>query len=92
MQVDENIDEGVEISDSLLVAKFRPFNTQSFGLRIDAFRSGALGVKSFIVVRVAVKLITKACPDRSRESRDTAPFRPLLMIDRARLAGGMREK
>lgn len=91
-EVDEDINEGVEIGNRLVIAEFGTFDTQSFGLRIDTLSDRAIIVNRFEGIGVAVELVTEASANGGGHGGETTPFRPLLVVDRARLTGGNRMK
>ena len=62
-QIDEGVDQSILIGDGFLIAEFRAFDSQSFGLRIDAFSSGSLFEDLLVLVRLAVKLVAQASAD-----------------------------
>jgi len=80
-KVDQDVNEGVEVSDSLTVAEFGSLDAQSNGLRIDAFGGSTLIVDLFVDVTVPVELITKASADRGRHSGVTTALGPLLVVN-----------
>ena len=91
-QIDEGIDQGILISDGLVVAEFRAFDAQGLGLRIDAFSSGSLFENLLVLVRLTVKLVAQASANGGRQGRNTTTLVPILVVNRATLTGWLREK
>ena len=65
-QIDQEINEGVLVSNGWAVAQMRPLNAQGDGLRVDAFDGGALAIDLFVQVAVAVEGIAQAGADTDR--------------------------
>lgn len=91
MQVYQHIDQGIVIGDGSAIAQLGAFNTQGYGLAVDALGSGALFVDPLVDLAVAVELITNARPHAGGHSGHTATFGPVLVIDRASVGDGFRE-
>ncbi len=52
--IDEQVGQGVQIAHRADVAYFGPFDTQRFGLRVNALGTGALGIEGVVEWPVAM--------------------------------------
>jgi hypothetical protein len=59
-QVDQDVDEGVEVGDSLAVAQPGPLDAEFLGLRVDTLGGSALPLDGPVDVAIAVDLIADA--------------------------------
>jgi hypothetical protein len=91
-EVDEDIDEGVEIGNGLLITELWSLNTEGFSLRVDTLGAGALFAKVLVRGSVPVELIAETRSDGSRHSGQTAPLGPRLVANGTGLTGGVRMK
>ena len=89
--VDDQISEGVEIKDRLDVTDFRRFNAKGFGLAVDAFGSGTLVVKLFVLLRVAVKANPQPAAQFNVNGLDAAAALGKLFVVTA-LSRGLRKQ
>jgi hypothetical protein len=71
-QVNQDIEQRVLVGDGPLVAQFGTFNAQVEGLAVDAFASGALFVKLFVLITVAIQFVTHTIAKTSGQSGDAA--------------------
>jgi len=75
-EIDENVGQGVEVGHRPPSAHVRPFETQRFGLAIDALSTGALLVDTLIERTVAIQ----------RDAHQPAGF-PIQIFDAASSLG-----
>jgi hypothetical protein len=88
-EVDEDVDEGVEVSDGPTVAEFRALNAQLDGLGVDAFGGGALFVDLLVGLTGAVEFVAGACAWAEGQGGDATALGPVLVGDGAGLACGV---
>jgi len=60
VQVNQDISQGVVISDGSSIAQFGSLYAERHSLTVDSLGSGALFVNGFVFLAVPVKLITQA--------------------------------
>ena len=89
-QIKQDIDEGIEVGNGLLVAELGPLNTQLDSQGVDAFGGGALVVELLEAVAVAVELVAEPSPRREPHGQEAAAFGPLFVMNRTSLVSGLR--
>ena len=91
-EIDEQINEGVLVSDGFAIAKNGTLNAEGFGLGIDTLDGGALVVYTFVKIAVAVESVAEACTDRGRHHGRAATGLPELVMSRASIRSSLRMK
>ena len=92
MQVDDNIDQGVDVGDGRTVAQMGTLDAQRKRLAVDALGGSALVVDLSELLAGAVKLIAKPRAHARGEGGETAALGPVDVGKRARLVGSFREE
>jgi hypothetical protein len=87
VQVDQDVDEGVEVGDGLAIAQPGALDAEFLGLGIDALGSRALVVDFLVDVAVTIDLVADTCADAGCHRSDAA-LGPVLVLDGAGLTGG----
>jgi len=72
LSIDGDVDQGIEPTHGAHVARFGPFNAQVFGLAVDAFAAGALGIDGLVERPIAIE-----------QSAHQAAFLPVGVFDAA---------
>ena len=91
MQVDEHVGQGVVIGDGSAIAQFGALDAEVDSLAINALGGGALFVDLLVFRAMAVELIADARATAGGEGGDTTFLGPVLVVDGAGFAGGLRE-
>lgn len=84
-EIDQGVGEGVEISDSITIAKMRAFNAKIDCLAIDAFSCRTLIVKFLVELTLSVERIAQARANTGRQGNRAAAFASRFVMKRARL-------
>ena len=85
-EVDEDVDEGVEVSDGLAITQLGALNAQFDGLAVDPLGGGALFVELLVSLAGAVEFVASACAWAEGQGGDAAALGPVLVVDGAGLA------
>ena len=79
-EVDEDVDEGVEVSDGFAVAEFRAFDAEFDGLGVDALGGGALFVEALVGLAGVVELVAGLGSWTERQGGDAAAVGQFLWL------------